>query len=139
MAAHEQEFTVHRMCHALGVPRSGYYAWKRRPLSARDEANRDLLNKITEAFEHSRCTYGSVRIRQYWLRRGVEFSRLRVARLMKKAQIIPRKAEKWHPQTTRQRMGARVAPNLLNHTDRGCQYTSEEYCSCSKKHNAELV
>ena len=33
---------------------------------------------------------------------------------MKKAQIIPRKAEKWHPQTTRQRMGARVAPNLLN-------------------------
>ena len=102
------------MCHALGVQRSGYYAWKRRPISVRDQANADLLEKIKEAFAHSKNTYGSVRIRQYWLRRGYGFSRHRVARLMKKAQLIPIKAAKWHPQTTKQRMGARTAPNLLN-------------------------
>lgn len=102
------------MCHVLGVQRSGYYAWKRRSLSARDQANADLLDKIKEAFVHSRNTYGSVRIQQYWLRRGYKFSRHRVARLMKKAQIVPRRAEKWHPQTTKQRTGARIAPNVLN-------------------------
>lgn len=102
------------MCHTLGVQRSGYYAWKRRPPSVREQANADLLNKIKEAFEHSRNTYGSVRIRRYWLRRGYEFSRYRVARMMKKAQMVPRKAEKWHPQTTKQRKGARTAPNLLD-------------------------
>lgn len=73
-----------------------------------------LLDKIKEAFVHSRNTYGSVRIWRYWLRRGYEFSRHRVARLMKKAQIVPRKAEKWHPQTTKPRIGARIAPNLLD-------------------------
>lgn len=45
---------------------------------------------------------------------GCVVSRHRVARLMKKAQIIPRKAEKWHPQTTKPRIGARIAPNLLD-------------------------
>lgn len=114
MAAHEHEFTVKRMCQALGVQRSGYYAWKRRPVSAREQANAELLGKIREAFERSRNTYGSLRIRWYWLRRGYAFSRHRIARLMKKAQLIPRKAAQWHPQTTRQRLSAKAAPNWLN-------------------------
>lgn len=63
---------------------------------------------------HSRNTYGSVRIRRYWLRRGYEFSRHRVARLMKKSQPVSRKAEKWHPQTIQPRIGARIDPNLLD-------------------------
>lgn len=63
MAAHEHEFTVKRMCQALRVQRSGYYAWKRRPVSAREQANTELLGKIREAFERSRNTYGSLRIR----------------------------------------------------------------------------
>jgi putative transposase len=114
MADHEREFSVQRMCRVLGVQRSGYYAWKRRPASAREQANADLLAKIKEAFIQSGKTYGSVRIRQYWLRRGYSFSRHRVARLMKTAQLVPRKAEKWHPQTTKQHFGDRIAPNVLN-------------------------
>ena len=114
MAAHEGEFTVKAMCHVLGVQRSGYYAWKRRPPSAREQANQELLKKIREAFEISRHTYGSLRIRHYWLRKGYSFSRHRIGRLMKKAQLTPLKATKWHPQTTQQRLGARTAPNLLN-------------------------
>lgn len=114
MAAHEGEFSVKAMCQVLGVQRSGYYAWKRRPPSAREQANQELLAKIREAFEISRHTYGSLRIQQYWLRKGYGFSRHRIGRLMKRAQLIPLKAAKWHPQTTRQRLGARTAPNLLN-------------------------
>lgn len=114
MAAHEQEYSVKAMCHVLGVQRSGYYDWKRRPPSSRQEANLELLAKIREAFEISRHTYGSVRIREYWRRRGHVFSRHRIGRLMKKTQLVPLRAVKWRPVTTRQRLGARTAPNLLN-------------------------
>ncbi len=114
IAEHEKRYAVKRMCRVLGVQRSGYYAWKGRAVSRREAANADLLAKIQEAFEISRSTYGSVRIRRYWQRQGYSFSRHRIARLMKHADLIPRKAARWHPQTTRQRPGARIAPNLLN-------------------------
>jgi putative transposase len=112
--AHEKEYPVKRMCGVLGVQRSGYYAWKKRPKSAREQANIELLEKVREAFESSRQTYGSVRIRHYWLRKGYAYSRYRIARLMRKAHLIPLRALKWHPQTTKQQPGARTAPNLLN-------------------------
>ena len=114
MAAHEEEFSVKRMCQVLGMQRSGYYAWKQRPVSSREQANADLLEQIREAFEINRKTYGSQRMRHYLLRQGYGFSRHRIARLMKKAHLIPVRAAKWHPQTTQQRPGARTAPNLLN-------------------------
>ena len=113
MAAHEKEISVKRICRVLGVGRSGYYAWKRRPVSQREQANAELLAKIREAFEISRHTYGSVRIRRYWLRKGHSFSRHRVARMMKQAHLTPLRAMKWHPQTTQQSPGARTAPNWL--------------------------
>ena len=114
MTAHEQDFSVKAMCHVLGVQRSGYYVWKQRPLSVREQANQALLEKIREAFALSRSTYGSVRIQKHFLHAGQVYSRHRVARLMKKAHLVPVKAAHWHPQTTRQQPGARTAPNLLN-------------------------
>lgn len=114
IADHEQDYSVKRMCQVLGVQRSGYYAWKDRPVSSRAQANAELLVKVHQAFHHSRCTYGSLRIHHYWLRQGFHFSRHRIARLMKRAHLIPVRVTKWHPRTTRQRPGARIAPNLLN-------------------------
>ena len=114
IAEHEQAYSVKRMCQVLGVRRSGYYAWKRRPVSEREQANSDLMDKIRQAFAISRGTYGSVRIRRYWQRKGYSFSRHRIGRLMKKAHLIPLKATQWHPRTTQPRPGARIAPNVLN-------------------------
>jgi putative transposase len=114
IADHEQSYSVKRMCQVMGVQRSGYYAWKDRPVSSRAQANAELLVKVRQAFHHSRCTYGSLRIHHYWLRQGFHFSRHRIARLMKRANLIPVRVTKWHPRTTRQRPGARIAPNLLN-------------------------
>jgi putative transposase len=114
MAKHEQEFSVKQMCKVLGIRRSGYYAWKKRPMSRREQANIELLGKVQEAFDTSRQTYGSLRVRHFWLKKGIAFSRYRIARLMKKANLVPLRALKWHPQTTKQRAGARTAPNLLN-------------------------
>jgi putative transposase len=114
IAEHERVFSVKCMCRVFGVQRSGYYGWKQRPVSPRTQANAELLLKVRQAFFHSRCTYGSLRIWHYWIRRGYYFSRHRIARLMKSAHLIPVRMTKWHPRTTRQRTGARTAPNLLN-------------------------
>jgi putative transposase len=114
MAAHEQEFSLQRMCRVLRVSRSGYYAWKQRPPSRRECANVELLAQIRAAYQLSRKTYGSPRIHAYLRRKGVYCGRHRVARLMKLHRIAARKAHRWHPVTTRPCPGARTAPNLLN-------------------------
>ena len=114
IAAHEKAYSVERMCRVLGVRRSGYYAWRKRAPSARELANAELLVKIRDAFEKNRGLYGSRRIRHYLLRKGEGYSRQRVARLMKIAHLTPRRSAKWHPQTTKQQLGARTAPNVLN-------------------------
>lgn len=114
MAAHEKEYSVKRMCKVFGVQRSGYYAWKRRPESTRERANTELLLRIQEAFENNRKAYGSPRIQQYLRRQGYACGRHRVARLMKYAHLVAKRAAKRHPQTTKQCPGARIAPNLLN-------------------------
>jgi putative transposase len=114
MAEHEQEYSLKRMCRVLRVSRSGYYAWKQRPASERERANMELLAQIQAVYQLSRKTYGSPRVHAYLQRKGVFCGRNRVARLMKLHQIAARKAHKWHPVTTRQFPGARIAPNLLN-------------------------
>jgi len=114
MAAHEKEFSVKLMCRVLGVQRSGYYAWKKRPLSPRAKANEELLKQIRAAFEVCRKVYGSPRIRQYLIGKGHSYGRHRVARLMRQANLVAKRTYRRHPQTTKQCPGARVAPNLLN-------------------------
>ena len=114
MAAHEQEFTIKRMCKVLGVQRSGYYAWKRRPMSQREQANIDLLAVIRKAFVLNRGVYGSPRLWRYLRRQGYACGRHRVAQLMRSAHLVARRSFRRHPQTTRQRLGARTAPNILN-------------------------
>ena len=114
MAAHEQEYSLKRMCLVLRVSRSGYYAWKQRHPSARERANQELLKQIQAAYQLSRKTYGSPRIHAYLRRKGYSCGRNRVANLMKKHHIVARKVHRWHPVTTQPFPGARTAPNLLN-------------------------
>lgn len=40
---HERTYRVARICTALAVSRSGYYAWRDRPMSARTAEDRRLL------------------------------------------------------------------------------------------------
>jgi hypothetical protein len=39
---HRDQFPVQLMCKVLQVSRSGYYAWRTRPVSAREMANQKL-------------------------------------------------------------------------------------------------
>jgi putative transposase len=73
------------MCRLLGVSRSGYYAWRKRPPSARACANQELTGQIRAVHEQSRGTSGAPRIRPELRERGVVCSRKRVARLLRLA------------------------------------------------------
>ena len=114
IAAHQEEYTIQGMCRALGVGRSGYYAWSTRPLSQRAQANQVLAEQIQEEHRASRQTYGSPRIHAALLRKGVACGRHRIAHLMRLHQMTGRKAHKRFPRTTQRNPQALPAPNLLN-------------------------
>ena len=49
--AHRDEFEIVNMCRVLGVSRSGYYAWRKRPVSVREMANQELKVEIKTIYE----------------------------------------------------------------------------------------
>lgn len=71
------------MCNWLGVSRSGYYAWIKRPKSTRAKEDERLLTKIRRVYEESRGTYGSPRIHQALKKQGLAIGKKRVERLMR--------------------------------------------------------
>jgi putative transposase len=114
MAAHEEEFHIQRMCHVLDVQRSGYYAWRQRSPSTREQANQALTELIRAEYQISRKSYGSPRIQITLNRKGVVCGRKRVARLMRLYGIVALKRKKNHPVTTQRQPGVVPAPNRLN-------------------------
>ncbi len=112
IADSRDEFPVRRMCTMLGVSSSGYYAWRTRPPSAREMANRELVEEIEAVFEESNETYGSPRV--YWKlkRQGAKCSKNRIARLMRLRGLKAKQARRFKSTTKRNRAHP-VAPNLL--------------------------
>jgi putative transposase len=75
-------------CRLLGVSRSGYYEWKDRPLSAREQDNELLLKQIKQIHADSRGSYGSPRVHaELTLGLGLAVNEKRVARLMRQAGV----------------------------------------------------
>jgi putative transposase len=76
-------------CRLLGVSRSGYYEWKDRPLSAREQDNELLLKQIAQVHADSRGSYGSPpRVHaELTLGLGLVVNEKRVARLMRQAGV----------------------------------------------------
>jgi putative transposase len=73
-------------CRLLGVSRSGYYEWKDRPPSVRDQENKLLLKQIRQVHTDSRGSYGSPRVHaELTLGLGLVVNEKRVARLMRQA------------------------------------------------------
>lgn len=83
IAAEKAAYGVDRLCRVLGVARSGYYAWRHQPQSARAQHNAVLLTQIRQAHLTSRGRYGSPRIYQELCASGTAVGRHRVARLMR--------------------------------------------------------
>jgi putative transposase len=115
IVAHESEYGVQQMCRVLGVCRSGYYAWRKRPASRHTQANERLLVQIRMEYRRSQQTYGSPRIYKHLRDQGVVCSRKRVAHMMRLVQLVAKKGHRRrHPRTTQRDPHAQPAPNLLH-------------------------
>ena len=110
--AQRQQFPVERLCAALDVSDSGYYAWRQRPISAREQTNQELLMHIRTIHAQSRRTYGSPRVHAELRAQGHVCNRKRVARLMR-THGLRAKMSKRYRVTTMSKHGLPVAPNHL--------------------------
>lgn len=110
---HRHEFPVATLCRALEVSASGYYAWRQRPASGREERTRWLGEIVRELFHEFRGVYGSPRIHQELVSRGVACCVNTVAALMRLMGLRSRVCRRFRPCTTRSDPAATPAANLL--------------------------
>lgn len=92
---------------------SSYYAWKKRPESAREKENQRIVEEIKLLHKQSRGTYGSPRIYHDLKGKGIACSENRIARLMKKHEIAAKRKRKFVV-TTDSKHNLPVAENKLN-------------------------
>ncbi len=115
IAEKAESFGVAELCRALRVSRTGYYAWRKRPASARHKADQRLKVLVHEAHtrgSQGRRKYGSPRIHRALRKQGVRVGRNRVIRLMKEEGLVGRPKRRFK-HTTDSNHGLPVAKNLL--------------------------
>ena len=113
MKAYQALYPVTTRCRVLGVSSSGYYAWRKRPPSARSQADARLQAHMEAIHAWSDGTYGTPRILAQLRQEGVHVGGKRVARLLRQAglQGVSRRPQ---ATTTRQAKDRRPAPDLVN-------------------------
>lgn len=110
---HQGQFCRSILFRVLGVSASGFYRWKKRPVSQRARQKADLVAHIIELFEESDGRYGSPRIHRDLKAVGIKCSKNHVARLMKEQRLVARKPRKFVV-TTDSSHAFPVARNLLD-------------------------
>ena len=113
MEKHRVTFKVKSMCRVLGASRSGYYAWRTRRPSARQQDNDQLLEHIWDAHKASRSLYGSPRITAELNEQGMRCSKNRIARIMREHGIRAEVRRRFRKKTTDSRHNYALAANLL--------------------------
>jgi putative transposase len=108
----ENQFSVGMMCRMLSVSGSGYYDWKHRPLSDRNQANQLLTAEVKRVFDDEKGRPGSPRIARRLQEEGIPASRHSVAKIMRDNGWRAKAAKKYKA-TTNSNHSLPVAPNLL--------------------------
>jgi len=122
------DFPVARMCQALEVSRSGYYAWRKNPQGQPGTKRAALVPLIREVFEESGQTYGSPRVTEELNKRQVVVCENTVARSMKEHGIRVKQARAFTPRTTESDPSLKPSPNLLNR-DFKATAVNQKWCS----------
>jgi putative transposase len=109
---YQGQYPIAMMCRLLAVSTSGYYAWRTRGPSARQQQDVALTAQIRQIHQASKGTYGTPRIHQELAEKDEHIGRKRVARLMHAAGLQGVTRRKWVT-TTRRDPRARPAPDLV--------------------------
>ena len=112
VAAQASKYPVTVLCRVLGLARSGYYGWKKRPTSTRAEQDVTLTTHIQTIFRDSRRTYGSPRVHASLHAQGIRCSKKRVARLLRTNALVARRKRR-SVRTTYSQHNEPIAANEL--------------------------
>ncbi|MFM8584300.1 MAG: IS3 family transposase [Planctomycetaceae bacterium] len=112
---HRQQWPIAVVCEVLGVSRSGFYAWRRRPPSAQAQRREALTQEIRAVHQQPhQDTYGAPRVHQELMARGHACNRKTVAKCMRIAGIRARTVQKFRVRTTDSNHPYPIAANLLD-------------------------
>ena len=114
VAKHREIWPVEVMCEALGVSRSGFYAWRMRPVSIRAGIDAQILITVRSSFLLSDRTYGARRMIDEVRDAGHVCGRERVSRLMRQEGLRARPRRRARPMDTGDRPMHTLAPNVLD-------------------------
>ncbi len=118
------------MCDALGVSRSGFFAWLTRAPSARARSDGEIGARVRQSFLQSDRTYGARRVWHDVLEEGVRCGLHRIERLMRIQALKARPRRRRLPLDTGERLSGAIAPNIL---DRRFQATTPNQ-KCGRLH-----
>jgi len=105
--------TIMQICEWLGVSKSGYYDWRRRPESATAQRRELLKVKIGALFEANNEEYGYRRLHQALVRGGESVDDETVRQLMRQLGLVPCQPRPWRHSLTEQGPAGPI-PDLVN-------------------------
>ena len=108
------EYPTDLACDVLEVSRSGFYAWRGRSPSARQQRHEDLSAKIQAAHIQNRRVYGSPRVHRVLVAAGERVSENTVANIMRENGLRAKIKRKFVPRTTNSSHDWPIAPNVLD-------------------------
>ena len=114
VAKHRGFWPVALLCEALGVSRSGFYAWLTRRPSVRSRRDEVLSAKIRSSFADSDRTYGARRVWHDVLAAGMECGLHAIERLMRRNGLRARPRRRRLPIDLGDRPTAAVSANVLD-------------------------
>jgi len=100
------------LCKVMRVSRSGFYSWKNREKSPRQQERERLIPKVKKIHRLSKESYGARRISEDLEAQGESCGRTKAGTLMKLAGVAAKQNKKFKV-TTDSKHDMPVAPNLL--------------------------
>jgi putative transposase len=112
--SHHRRYPVRRLCSVLGVSPSGYYDWRDRGPSQRDQANAILAEHIHAAFIASDEIYGVPKIQAELADQGIRAGENRIAHIMRRNHWCGVSKRRSYVVTTQRDKKERPAPDLVD-------------------------
>jgi putative transposase len=115
--SNEGTYEVDEMCSALGISRSGYYAWRDGSISARRIQDKAIKPRISRIHSLAKGRYGHRPIHSHLRDEGISCGRDRVLRLMRDLGVAGSQAKRFKPLGTDSNHRFGYSPNLLRNRE----------------------